>query len=32
MADLADLTEFTPGDATGDLKPEQPRLQPYGMA
>ena len=31
MADLADLTEFTPSDAVGDLKPEQPRLQPYGM-
>ena len=31
LADLADLTEFTPGDAAGDLKPEQPRLQPYGM-
>jgi DNA-binding NtrC family response regulator len=31
MADLADLTEFTPGDATADLKPAQPSLQPYGV-
>jgi DNA-binding NtrC family response regulator len=30
-ADLADLTEFVPGAAAADLKPAQPRLQPYGV-
>src|SRR6266850_13714 len=30
-ADLADLTEFVPSAAAADLKPAQPRLQPYGV-